>query len=111
MTDHGNTSGLGLTLSRSSVLVPGMERHDEYGNCLPDICDCEYARECRSDDPIPVCRNCQRAIWRHIYGGDVVWRHFNGLMLCQPDEDASDFTGIAVAEPLGSDDRAEATDA
>ena len=27
-----------------------MTNHDEYGNCLPDMCDCDYAEECRSED-------------------------------------------------------------
>jgi hypothetical protein len=47
----------------------------------------------------PICKHCRRAIWRHIYGGEAIWRHFTGFMLCQPDEDAVDFTGTECAEP------------
>lgn len=50
-------------------------------------------------EPIPVCRYCNRAIWRHQYGDESIWRHFNGLMLCQPDENAPDFNPNEMATP------------
>jgi hypothetical protein len=45
---------------------------------------------------IPVCHHCHRLIYPDRFG---IWRHFNGLMLCEPHEDSLCFTGLNVAEP------------
>lgn len=52
------------------------------------------------DNTVPVCRNCNRAIWRHVYGEETIWRHYSSFMLCQPDEDAPDFNVEHIADPL-----------